>query len=131
MLIKAMSQSSNEFEIFVFRSFVEKPIALYKQLDTSYRTNGFLSDHLLTSVDLPSIQKTLRDRILRRRKQDVHRISNQLNDKTKSAGSASACVEEYDNEGNRTDTEVMCSLEKLSSVSPHATRKPRGSLAKT
>lgn len=87
-----MSKRPDDSEVAVFRDFVARLMALQKQLDTSYHADRFLRDRLLTAVDLPALQTTLRDRIPRSSHQAVQRIANQLSDKKGSAGSTVAMI---------------------------------------
>lgn len=97
----------------MFRTFFAKLMALQKQVDTPYHTDGFLCDRLLTAVGLPAIHSSLRDRMPRSSQEAVNLIANQLSDKVKSAGSASACVAHFDDEdSNAAYVQVLYSLGK-------------------
>lgn len=85
-ITNAISNELEESEISLFRKFVTKFRALQNSLDNNYHTNQFLRDRLLTSIDIPSIKYTLRDRVIAKSQQAVHRIANQLSDKPRSAG---------------------------------------------
>lgn len=89
-LTKSMAEKPSELEVYVFRSFVERLMSFYKQLDHSYHTDGFLCDRHLTAVDIPAIHTTLCDRMPRSSQQAVQRVANQLSDKRSSAGYISA-----------------------------------------
>lgn len=86
-LSEAFEADPESSEAAVFRTFVAKLTSLQKQLDTPYHTDNFLRDRLLTAVDLPAIQSTLRDRMPQTSQMAVNRVANQLSDKPGSAGS--------------------------------------------
>lgn len=50
-------------EIDAFRGFATNLTSLQRQLDSSYQGDQYLRDRLLTSVDIPFIQASLRDRL--------------------------------------------------------------------
>lgn len=92
LLTEAMAEEPDESEVTIFRKFVAKLTSLQNQLDPTYQTDQFLRDRLLTAVDIPSIQSTLRDRLPRTSQQTINRVANQLSDKKKTAGSNSVCM---------------------------------------
>ena len=47
-LLEAMADEPKESEVTVFRKFVAKLMSLQNQLDTTYHTDQFLRDRLLT-----------------------------------------------------------------------------------
>lgn len=87
----------------VLRTFVARLMALHKQLDRNYHSDGFLRDRVLTAINIPSIKTTLHDRMPRTSRQAVNRVANQLSDKAYSAGSASACMGEAEDDRFRTE----------------------------
>ena len=101
-LSKAMSNAPEESEVTVFRQFVSKLMSLQHQLDPTYHSDNFLRDRLLTAVDIPAIQATLRDRMPRTSQQAVNRVANQLCDQSRSAGSNSACFIDEKSSANYT-----------------------------
>lgn len=107
-----MAKSPKESEVSVFRTFVAKLMSLQKQLDPSYHDDSFLRDRLLTAVDLPAVQVTLRDRMPRSSQQAVNRIANQLCDRPRSAGSIAACATLDDSDGEA-NAEANYSLGKV------------------
>lgn len=66
--------------------FTAQMMQLQKQLDIPYHEDSFLRDQLLTAVDIPGIQTSLRDRIPRTSEQAVNRIENRLSEKKEAAG---------------------------------------------
>lgn len=53
--LQGISQRSDQWELYVFRYFIENLMELQKQLDMPYHTYRFLRDHLLTAAYLPEI----------------------------------------------------------------------------
>lgn len=100
------SESRTESEDSVFRNFEAQFRSLQKKLDKTYHTDIFLIDRLLTAVDIPSIQTTLKDTIPKTIQDTVNRFTNQLSDKSNTAGSNSSCFVKF-NKG-----EVLISLGK-------------------
>lgn len=97
-LSEEMSRNPGESEVVVFRKFVSRLMSLQKELRPNYHSDDILRDRLLTALNIPSIQVTLRDRIPRTSQQAVNRVANQLSDKPRSAGSSLAMVsQEEDN----------------------------------
>ena len=64
-LSDAMNEEPDESEVTIFRKFTASLMSLQNQLDDSYHDDQFLRDRLLTAVDIPSIQSSLRDRLPR------------------------------------------------------------------
>lgn len=97
-LSPAMEEDPEESEIAVFRRFTANLMSLQRQLDSSYHTDQFIRDRLLTPVDISSLQAPCRGRMPRTNKQAINRVSIQLRDRKRSAGSAAACTaeEEYE-----------------------------------
>lgn len=104
-LLDAMAEDPTESEVTVFRNFVAKLMSLQNQLDITYHTDQFLRDRLLTSVNIPAIQSSLRDRLPRTSQQAINRIANQLSAKSRSAGTNAVCIVDDEDE-------VMYSLGK-------------------
>ena len=96
-LSEAMNEDPKESEATVFRNFTASLMSLQNQLDDTYHDDKFLRDRLLTAVDIPSIQSSLRDRLPRTSQQAINRVAIQLSDRKRSAGSNAACTVE-DNE---------------------------------
>lgn len=74
----------------VSQTFVANLMAVQKQLDASYRDDKALRERLMTAVDLPSIQVSLKVRTRRTAQQLANRIANRPSDKRKAAGAYSA-----------------------------------------
>lgn len=108
-LTKAMTDEPEESEVEIFRKFVAKMISLQKQLDDVYHADHFLRDRLLTAVDIPKIQLTLRDRMPRNSQNAIQRVANQLSDKLRSAGTNIVCSAEDD---STDQTKILYSLGK-------------------
>lgn len=73
-LKKFMAENPTQSETSTLRTFVSKLISLQKQLDRPYNFDSFLEYRLLTAVDMPAIQLTLRDRLERTDHHAVNRI---------------------------------------------------------
>lgn len=104
-----MSKAPHESEVSVFRNFVARLMSLQKQLHPNYHSDEFIRDRLLTTVDIPSIQVTLRDRVPRSIHRAVNRIANQLSDKPKTVGSTATFLTEPEEQD---DDETFYSLGK-------------------
>ena len=89
-LSAAMELDPNASEISVYRNFVAKVMSTQKQLDASYHGDQYLRDQLMTSIDIPSVQDSLKDRVPRAAQQLINRVANRLSDKPNSAGTTSA-----------------------------------------
>lgn len=55
-LYTEIRKSPNQSEVEVFNSFVAKLSGPQKQLDKYYQQDRYLRDHLLTAIDIASIQ---------------------------------------------------------------------------
>lgn len=107
-LSEEMAKQPEESEVSVFRNFVARLVTLQKQLDRKYQGDGYLVDRLLSAVDIPSIQASLKDRMPRKAQTAIHRISNRLSDKPHSAGASGAHAIAMTCDGR--DGEAMYSL---------------------
>lgn len=85
-LTEEFARNPNESQTQVFLDFTAKLMQLQKQLDTPYHADRYLRDKLLTAVDVPHIQTSLRDRIPRTSEQAICRVMNRLSDNKRSAG---------------------------------------------
>lgn len=72
-----MAEHPNESKVNVFGKFVSNVSSLINQVDTTYHTDSFLRDRLLTAVDIPYIQAKIRDRMPDTSQQAVNRVANQ------------------------------------------------------
>lgn len=72
-LIEEMSEYPEKSDLKFFRKSVSNLMSLQYQLDITYRTDQFLRDRLLTSVNIPAIQSTLQDRLSGTSQQDINR----------------------------------------------------------
>ena len=97
-LSEAMNEDPGESEATVFRKFTAALMSLQNQLDVTYHEDKFLRDRLLTAVDIPSIQSSLRDRLPRTSQQAINRVAIQLSDRKRSAGGSSACITQDDDD---------------------------------
>lgn len=88
-LYEEMSKRPYESEVAVFRWFVARFITLQKQIYSKYQGDGYLVDRLLTTVDIPEIQASLKDRMPRNAQTAIHRISTQLSAKPRTVGEVS------------------------------------------
>lgn len=70
----------------VFRRFVAQVMSLQKHLDASFYDDKRLRDRLMTAVDIPWIETSLRDQVSRTAHQMSKRIANQHSDRRKEAG---------------------------------------------
>lgn len=82
-----MEESPDLLKVAVLSTFVAKLMAMQLQLDPQYQSATFLRDRLITAVDIPLLQTALRDRFIRKSKQAVNLVANQLPDSTRSARS--------------------------------------------
>lgn len=64
-LTQSMQRDPNSSEAAVFRTFVARLMGIKKQLEVPYHGDIYSSDRLLTVVDVPEIQESLRDRLPR------------------------------------------------------------------
>lgn len=87
-----MEENPGESEISVFRKFVAEFMTLNNQLESSYNTDQFHGDRIITAINVPSIQSKMRDLMPRNSRQAVNRIANQLSEKYRTAGSNSVCI---------------------------------------
>lgn len=60
-------------------------------IDRAYHNDQFFRDRLLTAVEIPSIQQSLRDRLPRSSQIAINRIANQFSDHEKTSGTAAYC----------------------------------------
>lgn len=93
-----MNRSPKESEVTVFRTFLAELMSLQHQLEESYHADKFLRDRLLTTVNISHIQASLRDRLPQKIQKAINRVEIQLSDELKSAGTASTCTAEEDDE---------------------------------
>lgn len=87
-LSEEFAKTPNRSQVDVFMDFTATMMQLQKQLDTPYHEDMFLRDHLLTAVDVPGIQTSLRDPITRTSEQSINRVANCLSEKRRTAGSS-------------------------------------------
>lgn len=100
---EAMADELTETDVTVFRRFVAKLMTVQNQLDSTYQSNQFLIDRLMTAIDIPHIKSTFRDRMPRTSQQAFNWISNQLSDKPRTAGTSAACIVENDENYNESN----------------------------
>lgn len=82
-------------------------MSLQNQLDPSYHTDQFLRDILLTAVDIPHIQASLRDRLPRASQQAIIRMAIKLSESNKSAESSMVYEAKEDDEANYSLEKVL------------------------
>lgn len=116
-----MAKSPDKSKETIFRYFVAKLVALQKQLDSKYECDGFLIVQLLISVEIPDIQTSLKDRIPENAQEAIHRISNRLCDKPKTAGATSTSITTYVSDDDA--TQEIYSLDKH--LGGEGKRKPK------
>ena len=86
-LTTAIREKPEESEVTIFRSFVDKLMSLQYQLHEDYHTDRYLRDRLMTAVDIPSINESLKDRVPRNAQQLVNRVANRLSGRKNSSSS--------------------------------------------
>lgn len=60
ILSNSMEKDTDPSEVGIFRKFAARLSVLQNEMDVIYHTYPFLSDRLLSAVDIPSIQRQLR-----------------------------------------------------------------------
>lgn len=106
-LSTAMESEPKASEVEVYRAFVAKVMRIQKQLDKTYHGDQLLRDQLLMSIDVPSIQDSLKDKVPRSAQQLINRVANRLSDKPHSAGTPSAYFSSRD-PNRRPDRSESC-----------------------
>lgn len=104
-LTEAMSLEPEKSELDVFKSFVDKMMALQQQLHSSYHGDRQLRDRIMNSVDIARIQDALTDRPPRTTQQLIERIATKLSHRPKTAGASSAYMSHEAPDRNRYDGE--------------------------
>lgn len=84
-----MSKKPDSYDAEIFRTFLARFMSLQKQLNPNYNIDEILRDLLLSSVELPAVEVTIRDRTSKTNQQPLNRIANQLSDMVRSARSSS------------------------------------------
>ena len=77
----AMGEEPNSSEVNVFREFVAKVMRVHDQLDSTYHGDRMLRDQLMTSIDIPVVQDSLKDKVPRTSQQLINRVENRLSEK--------------------------------------------------
>lgn len=85
-LTKTMEDRPGESQMSLFRSFAARLMSLQHQLQKDYHTDKYLRDRLMSAVEIPDIQNTLRDRTPRTSHQLINRVENLLSTRAGSSG---------------------------------------------
>lgn len=102
-----MQSTPTKSEVNSFRKFSERMMSIQRQLDATYHDDKYLLDRLLTAMDIPKIQKYLRDRVPRSSYQLINRVANRLSEITKTAGINSiSLADTRNNTTNEHDVEI-------------------------
>lgn len=99
-LSKEMESHPDKSEVEVFSDLADRLTKIQHQLHSSYHEDRFLRDQLLVAADLPSLRRSLVDKIPRTAQEAMQRIASLLSSEPRSAG-ANVCDE---------DASVMYSL---------------------
>lgn len=85
-LTEKFMNTPDDFEAGTFQKFVTKLMSLQKQLNRKYHSNRCLRDRLMTAIDIPSIQASMRVLIPRTEQQPTNLIVNRLSEKPITVG---------------------------------------------
>lgn len=77
-VMQAVEERPEESKMSAFRSFSGRLFNLEKQFEKGYHTNRFLRDKLLSVIDIPEIQSSVRDRTARKAHQFIKCVTNHL-----------------------------------------------------
>lgn len=89
-LSEDMAKTPDRSQMEVFLDFIADLVEPLKQLDSNYHVERYLTDQILNTFDVQSIQIFLRNRIPRTYDQAINRIANGLSDKRQTDGSTMA-----------------------------------------
>lgn len=81
-----MQKNSQRSEGKVFHKLSNKLTRLHRQLDVSYRSDLFLRDQVIVSVDIPSITRALREKVPETSQEAINRVATFLSTEPNSVG---------------------------------------------
>lgn len=95
-LLDTMTKDPSKYEVTEFRKFLARLMRLHNQLDVTYHTDQFLRDRLVTAVNIPQMQSSLRDHLPRSNQKEINRTSSELSNEKRLGGKNSACLIDTD-----------------------------------
>lgn len=106
----AMAAEPQKSELYLFKTFVDRMMAIQQQLHKDYQSNRQLRDQLLLAVDIPSIQETLNDRRPRTAHQLIERTATRLSHQPRTAGTSVAHLVAEWSKGDPPETQALYTL---------------------